>query len=290
MKQLFATFRILYQNFGMVWPPFVTFAAFILMVFFSMLLIGGGLMLSGSSLFKDGIPEFDMLTGIGLGLGLLAIVLLLLFLLISLLLGAFVNGGIYQMASDVLNDERHYWRSFGKGGLRYLGWGVVYFLITFILTMIGELVIQLTLTGEAFLDNPPVAVGIVNTVYSFILGYLFAMFYPALIDGKLGFGKALSTSFRLAWRTFLITIIPAILLILMIFLVGFAMMGIAYLTHWIVGVLLAIPLILYMIPFTQVWMTLVYRHLTRANGSGSPGGTDPNPANPNPANPNSTGE
>jgi hypothetical protein len=269
MKHLFATFRVLYRNFGMVWPPFVTFAAFFLMIFFFVLLIGGGLMLSGSSFFKNGMPELDMLTGIGIGLGLLAIGLFLLFLLISFLLGAFVSGGIYKMVSDVLNGERHYWRSFGKGGLRYLGWGALYLLITIILAMMGQLIIELSLAGEVFMDNPPIAVGIANTVYSFILSYLFAMFYPALVDGKLGFGKALGTSFRLAWKTFLITIIPAILLILMILLVGFALVGIASLTHWIVSVLLAIPLILYMIPFTQVWMTLVYRHLTGANGSES---------------------
>lgn len=291
MKLLFQTFRTIYRNFGMVWPPFTAFASFFLMMIIFVFLIGGGLLLSKGSVFRQGVPDLDVLTGIGLGLGLLAIVLVLIMILLFVLLGAFVSGGTYNMVSDTLNADRHYWRSFGKGGIRYLGWGILYMIINGILVLIGQLVIELVLTGGAFLEKTPVAVQIANTLYSFILGYLFAMFYPALVDGKLGFGKALATSFRLAWKTFLITILPTILLILVFVLILFALVGIAYVTHWAVSVLLAIPLMLYMIPFTQVWMTLVYRHLTGISGPADPNRPTPNQPDPNltglnPADPN----
>lgn len=285
MKQFFNTFRVLTRNFGLVWPPVVTFVGFLLLGLIPVLLLfAGGVMFGFDNLLSGNFPDFSEAAGLAVGFGILAfIIYALIYFVLYLFLLAFMNGGIYNVVSGVLNGDRHYWRNFGRGGLRYLGWSILYGIISFIIGLIGQILINSVLSGKAFPEHPSVAASIVNTIYSIVVFYLFALFLPALVDGKERFMDAMATSFRLAWRTFLVTILPALLLVVILLVLVLAIVGLGALLHPVVAILLFIPVFLYFVPFFSIWMTLVYRRLTdKPVLTGPHPPADDNPIQPQP--------
>ncbi|MFC4766670.1 hypothetical protein [Effusibacillus consociatus] len=269
MKLLLESFRTINRNLGMIWPPVVTaiglFLLFLISVF--LLVAGTGIFLSFENFFSSGFDpgSFDfeaIFDEIGPGFLLILIPFLLLSALLVWVVTAFMSAGSYKLASDVLSGNKTYWGSFFKGGFRYLGWSLVFGIVTFVMTIPIKILNSIV---TSFLPEDGAAVVTVTVLYvilMIVIEYLLLLFYPALIDGKEKFGQALGTSFRLAWKAFLLTILPFIGLLILGGIVIFALIGIGYLTHPLVAVILGIPLILYISPLGSVWMTLVYRKLT----------------------------
>ncbi|WP_018133195.1 hypothetical protein [Effusibacillus pohliae] len=272
MKLLFESFRTINRNLGMIWPPVVTALGFLLLLLIPVVFLA----VSFRGLFEHGLrrDQFDpdLLFGVlGPGVLVLLFVLFLLFLLLGLFVTAFFNAGLYQLASSVLDRNRHYWRSYFKGGFRFLGWSVLFVLISFGINLLADIVGSLVLLGN---QNGKNAEKIVSFLLGIVVQYLLILFYPALIDGKEKFGKALGTSFRFAWQAFLETILPVIGLFIAGMIIVFTLVGIGAVTHPVISVLIAIPLGLYLIPLLPVWATLVYRKLTPPAEPTDPAATD----------------
>ncbi|GAX88987.1 hypothetical protein [Effusibacillus lacus] len=267
MNLLLESFRTINRNLGMIWPPVVMGLGF-----FLLMAISFGALIAGTGFFQalgelvnatgdlDSLQVQDFLSQLNPGLLIIFIVLVILFMILGFLIGPFITGGMYAISSAVIDGSKQYWSSFFQGGFRYLGWGILFIFVS-IAVYIPMWILEWLLGPANPRDINPL-LEIIRFVYSIAVTYLLYLFYPALIDGKEGFVDSIRTSFSLAWKAFLLTILPVIGLLVAGVIVFLILLAIGYFTHPLAAVLIGIPLALYLSPLYYVWATLVYRELT----------------------------